>query len=46
LQEGDSVLVFSASRAAAARQQFMDRMRNMNSFSGFGGGQRPSGGTR
>jgi HlyD family secretion protein len=46
LQEGDSVLVFSASRAAAARQQMMNRMRNMNSFSGFGGGQRPSGGTR
>lgn len=32
LQEGDSVLVFSASRAGAARQAFMDRMRNMNSF--------------
>jgi HlyD family secretion protein len=46
LQEGDSVLVFSASRAAAARQEFMNRMRNMNSFSGFGGGQRPSGGAR
>jgi HlyD family secretion protein len=46
LQEGDSVLVFSASRAAAARQEMMNRMRNMNSFSGFGGGQRPSGGTR
>jgi hypothetical protein len=46
LQEGDSVLVFSTSRAAAARQEMMNRMRNMNSFSGFGGGQRPSGGTR
>jgi HlyD family secretion protein len=32
LQEGDSVLVFSASRAGAARQEFMNRMRNMNSF--------------
>jgi HlyD family secretion protein len=47
LQEGDSVLVFSASRAAAARQEMMNRMRNMSGFSGFsGGGQRPSGGTR
>jgi hypothetical protein len=32
LQEGDSVLVFSSSRAGAARQEFMNRMRNMNSF--------------
>ncbi len=47
LQEGDSVLVFSTSRAAAARQEMMNRMRNMSGFSGFsGGGQRPSGGNR
>ena len=38
LQEGDSVLVFSASRAGAARQEFMNRMRNM---SGFGGSTTP-----
>lgn len=41
LQEGDSVLVFSASRAGAARQAFMDRMRSMNSF-----GSTPRGGGR
>lgn len=47
VQEGDSVLVFSTSRAAAARQEMMNRMRNMSGFSGFsGGGQRPSGGSR
>jgi HlyD family secretion protein len=50
VQEGDSVLVFSASRAAAARQEMMNRMRNISGFSGFSSGgsgaQRPSGGTR
>ncbi|MDZ7360599.1 MAG: efflux RND transporter periplasmic adaptor subunit [candidate division KSB1 bacterium] len=42
LQEGDSVLVFSASRAGAARQEFMNRMRNMNTFGStprMGGGR-------
>lgn len=44
LDEGETVLVFSTSRAAAARQEFMNRMRGMNSFGGFsGGGQRPAG---
>ncbi len=44
LEEGEAVLVFSTSRAAAARQEFMNRMRGMNSFGGFsGGGQRPAG---
>ncbi len=44
LDEGETVLVFSNSRAAAARQEFMNRMRGMNSFGGFsGGGQRPAG---
>lgn len=44
LDEGETVLVFSNSRAAAARQDMMNRMRNMNSFGGFsGGGQRPAG---
>jgi len=50
LQEGDSVLVFSSSRAAADRQRMMDRMRGMSGFGGFSGGssggQRPAGGTR
>ncbi len=48
LQEGDSVLVFTSSRAAVARQEMMNRMRNMSGFSGFGSGgqQRPSGGNR
>lgn len=52
LQEGETVLLFTSSRAAADRQRFMDRMRNMNSFGGFGGqqsqssGQRPAGGSR
>lgn len=51
VQEGDSVLVFSSSRAAADRQRMMERMRNMSGFSGFSGsgsssGQRPSGGNR
>jgi len=41
LQEGDSVLVFSASRAGAARQEMMNRMRNM---SGFGSTPRTGGG--
>ena len=43
LQEGDSVLVFSASRAGAARQEMMNRMRNM---SGFGSTPRTGGGGR
>jgi HlyD family secretion protein len=44
LEEGETVLVFSTSRAAAARQEFMNRFRSMNSFGGFsGGGQRPTG---
>lgn len=44
LNEGETVLVFSTSRAAAARQEMMNRMRSMNSFGGFsGGGQRPAG---
>jgi HlyD family secretion protein len=47
LQEGDSVLVFTASRAAADRQRFMERMRGMSGFSGFtGGGQQRIPGTR
>jgi HlyD family secretion protein len=49
LQEGETVLVFSSSRAAADRQRFMDRMRSMSGFSGFSGGsggQRPAGGNR
>jgi HlyD family secretion protein len=37
VQEGDSVLVFSNSRAAADRQRMMDRMRSMSGFSGFSG---------
>jgi HlyD family secretion protein len=48
LLEGETVLVFSSSRAGADRQRFMDRMRNMSGFSGFGGtqsgGQRTGGG--
>ena len=44
LQEGDSVLVFSSSRAGADRQAFMNRMRNMSGFSGFGGTQSQSSG--
>jgi HlyD family secretion protein len=44
LQEGDSVLVFTVSRAGAARQQMLNRMRNMGGFSGFTGGQRAGGG--
>ncbi|NUO79575.1 efflux RND transporter periplasmic adaptor subunit [candidate division KSB1 bacterium] len=44
LEEGETVVVFSSSRAAADRQAFMNRMRGMNSFGGFSGsGQRPSG---
>jgi HlyD family secretion protein len=44
LQEGDTVLLFSSSRAAADRQAFMNRMRNVSGFGGFsGGGQRPAG---
>jgi len=47
LQESDSVLVFTSSRAAADRQRMMERMRNMSGFGGFSsGGQRPSGGNR
>lgn len=45
LQDGDSVLVFSASRAGAARQEFMNRMRSMNSF-GTGGATPRTGGGR
>ncbi len=44
LQEGDSVLVFSASRAGAARQEFMNRMRNMSGFGGTGSTPRMGGG--
>jgi len=48
LQEGETVLVFSSSRAGAERQRFMERMRNVSGFSGFGGtqsgGQRTGGG--
>ena len=44
LQEGDSVLVFSASRAGAARQEFMNRMRSMNSFGTGGTAPRTGGG--
>jgi hypothetical protein len=48
LQEGDTVLVFSSSRAGADRQRMMERMRNISGFSGFGGtqssGQRTGGG--
>lgn len=44
LQEGETVLLFSSSRAAADRQAFMNRMRNVSGFGGFsGGGQRPAG---
>jgi HlyD family secretion protein len=47
VQDGDSVLVFTASRAALDRQRFMDRMRGMSGFSGFsGGGQQRIPGTR
>lgn len=45
VKEGETVLVFSTSRAAADRQAFMDRMRNVSGFGGFAGGQR-SGGNR
>jgi HlyD family secretion protein len=38
LQEGDSVLVFTSSRAAVDRQRMLERMRNMSGFSGFGSG--------
>jgi HlyD family secretion protein len=44
LEEGETVMVFSSSRAAADRQRFMERIRGMNSFGGFGGQQSPSGG--
>ena len=47
LQEGETVTVFSSSRAAADRDAFMSRMRNVSGFSGFGGQQqRPSGSGR
>lgn len=44
LQEGETVAVFSTSRAAADREAFMNRMRNVGGFSGFGGQQRTSSG--
>ncbi len=45
LQEGDTIVIFSSSRAAADRALFMNRMRGMSGFSGFGGQQqqRPPG---
>jgi len=45
LQEGDNIAIVSSSRAAADREQFMNRIRNMSGFSGFGGQQqqRPAG---
>jgi len=46
LQEGETVLLFSSSRAAADRQRMMDRMRSMSGFSGFGGAQSQSSGQR
>lgn len=44
LEEGETVLIFSSSRAAADREAFMSRMRNVSGFGGFGGTQRPGGG--
>jgi HlyD family secretion protein len=46
LQEGETVAIFSNSRAGAAREALMNRMRNASGFSGFGGQQqqRPSSG--
>ena len=44
LQEGDLIMIFSSSRAAADREAFMNRMRNVSGFSGFGGQQRSSSG--
>ena len=46
LQEGETVLVFSGSRAAVDRQAFMNRMRTMSGFSGFGGTQSSGSGQR
>ncbi len=45
VQEGETILMFSSSRAAADREAFMNRMRGMSGFSGFGGQQqqRPAG---
>ncbi|MDZ7304169.1 MAG: efflux RND transporter periplasmic adaptor subunit [candidate division KSB1 bacterium] len=47
LEDGETVLIFSSSRAAADRQRMMDRMRSMSGFSGFSGsGQRQTSGSR
>ncbi len=43
LEEGETVVLFSSSRAAADRQAFMNRMRGMSGFGGFSSGPRPAG---